>query len=173
MIYTVTLNPSLDYWMAADGLRAGQVNRATHTGCSLGGKGLNVSTTLHKLGMPSVALGFAAGWTGEALARYAEAAGLATDFVWAKDPDALTRINVKLRGEETTEINGSGCPMTEEDRQDLTEKLARATDGDTVVLAGSLPPNVPTDVYARFGTQQNRLGIGKRDFNVAIPGLQG
>jgi 1-phosphofructokinase len=159
MIYTVTLNPSLDYWMSVDHLQEGQVHRATASGCSFGGKGLNVSATLCKLGMPSVAVGFAAGWTGDALIRYAEAAGLVTEFVWAQNPDALTRINVKLRGGETTEINGSGCPVTVADLQALTEKLESVTEGDTVVLAGSLPPGAPTDFYAALVTALRARGV--------------
>ena len=158
MIYTVTCNPSLDYWMEAD-LQMGQVNRATATGCSFGGKGLNVSAMLTRLGCPSVALGFAAGWTGEALLSDARRAGVATDFVRAGDPDALTRINVKIRGEQTTEINGAGSPLQEGDLHALLAKLEQVTAGDAVVLAGSLPPGVPCDLYARLVTELGEKGV--------------
>ena len=147
MIYTVTLNPALDYWMAAGACEMGEVNRARGTGFSFGGKGLNVSATLHKLGMPSVAVGIAAGWTGEALLAYAAEAGLVTDFVMAHSPDALTRVNVKIRGEATTEINASGYPPTAQELEAVTARLATLGRGDTVVLSGSLPPRVPASFY--------------------------
>lgn len=150
MIYTVTLNPALDYWMAAGACEMGEVNRATGAGFSFGGKGLNVSATLHKLGTDSTALGFAAGWTGDALLQYARAAGIRTDFVCSCSASALTRINVKLRGQETTEINAPGYAPTKEDMDQLMRRLEQVSTGDTVVLAGSLPPKTRESLYAEM-----------------------
>lgn len=147
MIYTVTMNPSLDYWMAVPQMLVGDTNRAAKTGLSYGGKGLNVSATLHKLGMPSVAVALLAGWTGEALARYARAVGFHTDFIMAQDADALTRINVKIRGEDTTEVNAPGYAPTAQELEAVTSRLARLGQGDVAVLSGSLPPRVPASFY--------------------------
>lgn len=159
MIYTVTMNPSLDYWMAVPRLAVGATNRAAQTGISYGGKGLNVSATLHKLGMPSVAVALIAGWTGEALAGYVREVGLDADFILSQDANALTRINVKLRGDATTECNAPGFVPTAEDLAALEARLAQARSGDTVVLAGSLPRGVGADFYGKAVEALHKRGV--------------
>ena len=159
MIYTVTLNPALDYWMVSEELRAGDVNRVSAGGFSFGGKGLNVSAVLHKLGMPSVAWGIAAGWTGEALLQYAEVAGICVDFVRLRTPGSLTRVNVKLRGVETTECNAPGCPVSSEAWAAFRSRLWPLESGDVVVLSGSLPPDTPDRAYADLTRELKEKGV--------------
>ena len=107
MVYTVTLNPALDYEVLVDGFRPGELNRTSREQLHFGGKGVNVSTVLHSLGVETTALGFAAGFTGRALENGLKALGIPTDFVWLEE--GLTRVNVKIRsGGGETEVNGRG-----------------------------------------------------------------
>lgn len=146
MIYTVTLNPAIDYVMQlGDTLQPGAVNRAGHTAYQFGGKGINVSTVLHNLGVDSVAMGFAAGFTGDELERALVRMGLRTDFV--RLPAGHTRINVKLSSGQETEINAPGPDIPEESVSELLRKLDRLAPGDILVLAGSIPPSLPEDIY--------------------------
>lgn len=148
MIYTVTLNPSLDYIVSVEDFRPGRTNR---TGSELilpGGKGVNVSTVLKNLGVESTALGFVAGFTGDELVRRLETMGVQTAFV--RLAEGVSRINFKLKSIEGTEINGRGPEIREEDVSRLMERLQRPEEGDTLFLAGSIPPSMPGDTYRRI-----------------------
>ena len=145
MIYTVTLNPSLDYVISVDDLRPGSVNRTAKERIFCGGKGINVSIVLKHLGVESVALGFAAGFTGDEIIRRLEEEGVRTDFVRALD--GISRINVKLRAGEETEINGRGPRLTAEEAAAWMRRLERLQDGDVLVLSGSVPQGLSDGVY--------------------------
>ena len=147
MIYTVTLNPALDYNMYPENLAAGEINRSSRESLHFGGKGINVSFILNELGIPSVATGFIAGFTGDAL-ESAVSAFAKTDFVRLKK--GLTRINVKLRAENETDINAAGPEISNTDTDRLFKKLEKAQAGDTVVLSGSVPKSVPADIYGEI-----------------------
>lgn len=153
MIYTVTLNPSLDYTMRLYKLTKGEVNRANQVAITFGGKGINVSVMLTELGIESCALGFVAGFTGDEIASLLRARGVMTDFIKVgKDGVGASRINLKLAEEDTlvpstTEINASGPEISGEDIQRLYDKLDSIKQGDTVVLAGNIPPSCPSDIY--------------------------
>ena len=145
MIYTVTFNPALDYVVRMDALALGQVNRTASEDVQLGGKGINVSWVLRELGQENVALGFVAGFTGKAIEDGLAAKGVATDFI--RLPAGLTRINVKLKAGEETEINGKGPDISAEALEELLCKLDALGEGDVLVLAGSIPASMPSDVY--------------------------
>ncbi|WP_291243354.1 1-phosphofructokinase [Fournierella sp.] len=145
MIYTVTFNPALDYVVRMDALALGQVNRTASEDVQLGGKGINVSWVLRELGQENVALGFVAGFTGKAIEDGLAAKGVATDFIHL--PAGLTRINVKLKAGEETEINGKGPDISAEALEELLCKLDALGEGDVLVLAGSIPASMPSDVY--------------------------
>ncbi len=145
MIYTVTFNPALDYVVRMDALALGQVNRTVSEDVQLGGKGINVSWVLRELGHENVALGFVAGFTGKAIEDGLAAKGVATDFIHL--PAGLTRINVKLKAGEETEINGKGPDISAEALEELFHKLDALGEGDVLVLAGSIPASMPSDVY--------------------------
>ena len=145
MIYTVTFNPALDYVVRMDALVLGQVNRTVSEDVQLGGKGINVSWVLRELGHENVALGFVAGFTGKAIENGLAAKGVATDFIHL--PAGLTRINVKLKAGEETEINGKGPDISAEALEELLCKLDALGEGDVLVLAGSIPASMPSDVY--------------------------
>ena len=145
MIYTVTFNPALDYVVRMDALALGQVNRTASEDVQLGGKGINVSWVLRELGQENVALGFVAGFTGKAIEDGLAAKGVATDFIHL--PAGLTRINVKLKAGEETENNGKGPDISAEALEELLCKLDALGEGDVLVLAGSIPASMPSDVY--------------------------
>lgn len=145
MIYTVTFNPALDYVVRMDALALGQVNRTASEDVQLGGKGINVSWVLRELGHENVAMGFVAGFTGKAIEDGLAAKGVATDFIHL--PAGLTRINVKLKAGEETEINGKGPDISAEALEELFHKLDALGEGDVLVLAGSIPASMPSDVY--------------------------
>lgn len=145
MIYTVTFNPALDYVVRMDELALGQVNRTVSEDVQLGGKGINVSWVLRELGHENVALGFVAGFTGKAIEDGLAAKGVATDFIHL--PAGLTRINVKLKAGEETEINGKGPDISAEALEELYHRLDALGEGDVLVLAGSIPASMPSDVY--------------------------
>lgn len=147
MIYTLTLNPAIDYVMDIDSVKPGEVNRSSGEAVFFGGKGINVSTVLSRLGVPSVTLGFVAGFTGEALRAHLREAGIGEDFCTVQ---GLTRINVKLKGSSVTEINGRGPAVSEGDVQALFKKLDVLTGDDTLVLAGSVPSTLPKDIYKKI-----------------------
>ncbi len=145
MIYTVTFNPSLDYIVSVDNFTLGRVNRTRKEIIYPGGKGINVSMVLQNLGYQSCALGFMAGFTGREIARLLEVNGVESDFIHVDE--GLSRINVKLRSNEESEINGQGPAIKKRDIAFLYEKLDRIQDGDILVLAGSIPEVMPDDIY--------------------------
>ena len=145
MIYTVTFNPSLDYIVTVDHFTCGIVNRTKDEIIYPGGKGINVSMVLKNLGYESTALGFRAGFTGAALEQMLDKKGITTDFIQVEK--GMTRINVKLRSDEETEINGQGPVMEKEDIEKLYQKLEALQDGDILVLAGSIPDVMPGSIY--------------------------
>lgn len=157
MIYTVTLNPSLDYTMRLPALVSGEVNRSSSEEMTAGGKGINVSATLAGLGVRSRALGFVAGFTGRELARLVGETGVEADFI--ELPEGATRINVKLKSGEETDINGSGAGISEEALARLFERLDALENGDTLVLAGSAPKGVPRDIYEQILARIEGKGV--------------
>lgn len=157
MFYTVTFNPALDYYMKIDNLKAGETNRSFGEEVHLGGKGINVSVILSRLGAENTALGFIAGFTGDALKEKVESLGIKTDFI--KLDSGLTRINVKLKGDTETEINAEGPNISQNDLEKLFEKLDALKSGDTLVLAGSVPKTLPQDIYELILKKLENKGI--------------
>ena len=148
MIYTVTFNPSLDYIVSVDDFRLGLTNRTSSELILPGGKGINVSTILTNLGIESTALGFTAGFTGAEIVRRAERIGIRSDFI--RIEEGISRINVKLKSIDGTEINGMGPDISSEKVTELMEKLEVLGEGDVLVLAGSIPSTMPDDIYSRI-----------------------
>ena len=148
MIYTVTFNPSIDYTVELDKLTAGSLNRCKEEYITFGGKGLNVSAILSELDIPTKALGFCAGSTGRLIAEQLSAAGIESDLVELSSGNS--RINVKIKAEEETEINAKGPEISHEELEQFFEKLSQVTDGDTLVLAGSIPESVSDDIYEQI-----------------------
>ena len=146
MIYTVTFNPSLDYIVSVNDFQLGLTNRTDSELILPGGKGINVSTILMNLGIDSTAFGFAAGFTGEEIIREVEAMGIRSDFI--KIDSGISRINLKLKNIDGTEINGSGPEISEEKIEELVRKLDILGEGDILVLAGSIPASMPADMYS-------------------------
>lgn len=157
MIYTVTLNPAVDYVLRVDSLTLGKTNRSHTETLSFGGKGINVSRILHTLGIPTTAMGFVAGFTGQALERSLSEAGIPTDLVHLRE--GATRINVKLKAECETEINAAGPAVPSDAAESLLSKLDRLRAGDTLVLAGSVPPSLPADIYMKILERLSGRGI--------------
>ena len=158
MIYTVTFNPAIDYVVRLDReLKVGDVNRARGEDCVLGGKGINVSGVLAELGCESVALGFVAGETGAWLERGLAAQGLKTDFVHLEH--GMTRINVKIKAEKETELNGAGPDIPEGAMQALETKLDRLQKDDILILAGSIPASLAQTAYERLLTRLEGRGV--------------
>lgn len=145
MIYTVTLNPSLDYVMHLDNLEVSGVNRSKKEEVYPGGKGINVSIVLNNLRIPNKALGFIAGFTGNEIDRIMKQLGTSTDFIMLDQ--GISRVNVKLEAGKETEINGMGPRITPADVRELYAKLDEIQDGDFLVLAGSIPNSVPDSIY--------------------------
>ena len=148
MVYTVTFNPAIDYVVHTAEMRLGEVNRSSSEEMYFGGKGINVSIVLNELGTPSIALGFTAGFTGEAIENGIKAMGIKSDFVRLKSGNS--RINVKIKADEETELNGQGPHIDDEALEALFVKLDKLSDGDTLVLAGSIPSSLPSDIYERI-----------------------
>ncbi|MBQ8960869.1 MAG: 1-phosphofructokinase [Ruminococcus sp.] len=148
MFWTVTFNPAVDYVVRLDRLVTGAVNRCSGEEIFFGGKGINVSCVLAELGVRSVALGFCAGFTGRAIEEGVRAMGVETDLVRLKS--GSSRINVKIRGQAETEINGQGPDISEEAIGELLVKLDRIAPGDTLILAGSVPATLPENIYERI-----------------------
>ena len=153
MIFTVTFNPSLDYIVRVDEMRLGTINRTNYEQLLPGGKGINVSIVLGNLGHPSRALGFSAGVTGVALEKLLADAGVDADLVHVKA--GFTRINAKVKAVEETEINGQGPRIAPEDVDALFSKLDVLGQDDTLVISGSVPNTLPSDMYEQV---MERLG---------------
>lgn len=148
MIYTVTFNPAIDYVVAINKIEAGCVNRLSSEQIYFGGKGINISLVLKELGITSKALGFVAGFTGEALENGLKEAGIITDFVHLEKGNS--RINVKIRSDAETELNAAGPEISDKALSELFRKLNILENGDTIVLAGSVPKSLPEDVYKQI-----------------------
>lgn len=148
MIYTVTFNPSLDYIVSVDDFTLGRVNRTTKELVYPGGKGVNVSLVLKNLGMENTALGFTAGFTGTEIERGLKEWGCLTDFI--RIPQGMSRINMKLRSREESEINGQGPEISEEALEELYRKLDVMKQDDVLVLAGSIPNSMPDSSYEQI-----------------------
>ena len=148
MVYTVTFNPAVDYIVHTKQLIAGATNRSDSEEIYFGGKGINVSIVLSELGVKSKALGFVAGFTGEAIEKGVAEKGIDADFVHLNE--GFSRINVKIKSGEETELNGQGPKITDEAIRELYAKLDEIQDGDTLVLAGSIPSSLPADIYERI-----------------------
>ena len=146
MIYTVTLNPSLDYVVSMNDFMIGMTNRTTGEQIVPGGKGINVSIVLNNLGIDNTVLGFTAGFTGEQIEKETGGMGLHTDFIRVEK--GFSRINVKLKGYDGTEINGMGPDITRECVERLYEKLDTLQGEDVLVLAGSVPKCLPDSIYS-------------------------
>lgn len=154
MIYTVTFNPAIDYVVRmSEELLPGMTNRSDSEECYFGGKGINVSTILRNLGLDNTALGFIAGFTGQAIKESVNQKGIKADFI--ELPDGISRINVKIKGQAETEINAQGPKIPEEAQNKLFEQLDKLVDGDILILAGSIPNSLPSDVYERIIAKVN------------------
>ena len=151
MIYTVTMNPSLDYVVKVDSFETGEVNQTSKEYLFCGGKGINVSAVLAALGFESRALGFVAGFTGEEILRRIETMGFQADFIRLKE--GRSRINIKLKSDQETEINGQGPEIKAAELEALLQKVKKLEDGDVMVLSGSVPPSVGKDVYSQMMEQ--------------------
>ena len=149
MIYTVTFNPAIDYVVRmSNELLPGMTNRSDSEECYFGGKGINVSTILQNLGIENTALGFVAGFTGKAIEESVRGKGIHADFV--ELDEGISRINVKIKGQAETEINAQGPRISEDAQKKLFDKINALKDGDILILAGSIPNSLPSDVYERI-----------------------
>ena len=157
MIYTVTFNPALDYIVRLDSLVTGGINRLNYEQVLGGGKGINVSIVLANMGIKSTALGFIAGFTGEEIKRQLMTRNVDFDFVQL--PEGFTRINMKIKADVETEINGQGPNISEAKQQELYDRLDRLQEEDTLVLAGSIPNTLPDDIYERIMERLQGKGI--------------
>ena len=157
MIYTVTFNPSLDYIVSVEDFKLGLTNRTSSELILPGGKGINVSTVLGNLGIENTALGFLAGFTGKEIERRLKEMGVASDFIEINE--GVSRINLKLKSIDGTEINGSGPVISAEDVEKLMEKLDKLGEGDVLFLAGSIPSSMPDDMYQKIMTKLDGKGV--------------
>ncbi len=157
MVYTVTFNPSLDYIVSVADFKLGFTNRTDSELMLPGGKGLNVSMVLGNLGVENTAFGFSAGFTGEEIIRRAEEMGVKTDFI--RIEEGISRINLKLKTIDGTEINGCGPKIGQRELEELMEKLDVLKEEDVLVLAGSIPGSVPDDIYKRIMKRMSGRGI--------------
>ena len=148
MIFTVTFNPAIDYVIRTPDITPGCVNRTFSEDIYFGGKGINVSAVLAELDVPSKALGFTAGLTGEAIEKGVRGMGVDADFIRLSSGNS--RINVKIRASQQTEINGQGPDIDDASLEKLFSRLDGLSDGDTLVLAGSVPKSLPADIYERI-----------------------
>lgn len=157
MIYTVTFNPALDYIIDVDKLTLNFVNRTNNEEILYGGKGINVSTVLNNLGFENIALGFIAGFTGDEIESGLKNMGIKTDFI--RLDNGFSRINIKVRSNGETEINGQGPNITETAINELFEKIDRIADGDILVLAGSIPKTLPENIYEKIMERVNEKNL--------------
>lgn len=161
MIYTVTFNPAIDYVVHTGELKLGATNRSKREEIYFGGKGINVSIVLRELGISSKALGFTAGFTGEAIEKGLAKMGIETDFV--RLDQGISRINVKIKSTTETELNGQGPDIDDKAIAALFKKLDGLSDGDILILAGSIPNSLPADIYEqilkRLSAKQIRMVV--------------
>ena len=174
MIYTVTCNPSLDYIVTVNDFQLGQTNRTTSEQMLPGGKGINVSTVLKNLGVENTALGFVAGFTGREIVRKVRELGFQNEFLELSE--GWSRINIKMKDFDGTEINGKGPEISEEAVQALLERLDQVEEGDVLVLAGSIPESMPSTFYAEIlsrmqGSRNSDCG-GRKQNNLLLEVLQ-
>ncbi len=156
MIYTVTLNPSIDYIVRVPSLTLGELNKMDSDMKVPGGKGINVSRILHELGMETTALGFLGGFTGKFIFDWLEKDKVKSDFIPINDD---TRINIKIKSDEETEINGRGPEIIESEAKKLKEQISLLTPEDTVVFSGSKPPSLPDHFYKELVEIVSRKNI--------------
>ncbi len=156
MVYTVTLNPAVDYVVELDNLKMGDINRTSNEKIFFGGKGINVSIVLQRLGIETTAMGIIAGFTGKALENSLRFEGVHTDFLEA---DGFTRINIKIKSSPETELNGSGPFVDEQLLMGLIERLKVLTNDDIVVLSGSLPASLKSNTYKRIIDELKDTGV--------------
>lgn len=157
MIFTVTLNPSIDYVVETENFKVGCLNRSKNEYAVAGGKGINVSCVLKELGVETKALGFAAGFTGNEIIRILNQKGIKNNFVVLEK--GMTRINVKINGKNETEINGKGPEISEREFNWLREILEEAKKGDMLILSGSVPQSNVKDMYEKLAESANKKGI--------------
>lgn len=161
MVYTVTLNPALDYVMKLKALRTDDINRTDGEEIYYGGKGINVSVILTQLGIPNTALGFLGGFTGKKLEEMLKNDNINCDFNYLKNGD--TRINVKIKADKEIDLNACGPEITKEDMQSFLKKLDSIKSGDYLILAGSIPNTLPDDIY-----EQILERVGDRNINCVV-----
>ena len=161
MVYTVTLNPALDYVMKLKALRTDDINRTDGEEIYYGGKGINVSVILTQLGIPNTALGFLGGFTGKKLEEMLKNDNVSCDFNYLKNGD--TRINVKIKADKEIDLNACGPEITKEDMQSFLRKLDGIKSGDYLILAGSIPNTLPDDIY-----EQILERVGDRNINCVV-----
>jgi len=161
VIYTVTLNPSIDYIVRLDKLTSGITNRTTSEEYYYGGKGINVSLVLAELDLDSTAYGFVAGFTGKAIENGIRNDHIITDFIKLKE--GISRINIKIKAGEETEINCQGPHIDEQELERLLQKIDRIQPGDTLILAGSIPNTMPDDTYEIMMQR-----IGDKDVRIVV-----
>ncbi|MFT8348435.1 1-phosphofructokinase [Clostridium saccharoperbutylacetonicum] len=157
MINTITLNPSLDYIVKVDSFKVDKLNRTEEEQIYAGGKGINVSIVLTNLGVENKALGYVAGFTGDEILRQVKNHGVDCDFIRLEN--GISRINVKLKSDGETEINGSGPEITEDNLKALFGKLSYLEKGDYLVLSGSIPGSVPDDIYEKIMSRLLEKGV--------------
>lgn len=157
MIYTVTFSPAIDYVVYMDDLKQGETNRTKTETYYFGGKGINVSTVLGNLGIKNTAMGFISGFTGKALEDGLKEAGLKTDFVELEK--GITRINIKIKTSEETEINAQGAEITAAKLEELLNKLDKLQKEDTLVISGNIPNTLPKNIYEIMMKRLDGRGI--------------
>ena len=157
MIYTVTFNPSLDYIVTVNDFRLGETNRTASEQMLPGGKGINVSTVLENLGFDNTALGFVAGFTGREIVSKVQELGFQSEFI--ELDEGWSRINIKMKDFDGTEINGQGPAISGAALQALLEKLDGLKEGDVLVLAGSIPASIPETIYAEIMKRLDGKGV--------------
>ncbi|MDD3360362.1 MAG: 1-phosphofructokinase [Hespellia sp.] len=148
MIYTVTFNPSIDYIVTVDPFELGMTNRTSQELMLPGGKGINVSQVLQNLGFENTALGFLAGFVGDELQRLITQYGINADFV--RTEEGISRINVKVKNIDGTEINGMGPVISKEKLEELKNQIRSLGSGDALILAGSIPQSIPDSIYSEL-----------------------
>ena len=157
MVYTVTFNPSLDYIVSVDEFKLGLTNRTSSELMLPGGKGINVSTVLMNLGIENTALGFTAGFIGEEIIRRLHEMGVKSEFIQISE--GVSRINLKLKSIDGTEINGAGPVISKDKVEELMKKLEELGEGDVLFLAGSIPSSMPDDMYEQIMARLDGKGV--------------